>query len=110
MITSPDHRSTPKWEVADIFRTHGNNYRHANAMTAEQHKVMSNRSNEMVAQWEPLCFGSNPDDPYSRRKQRYRIRCNLGLLKGVAYFTPYNRYADILEPGVQADKLVTVRD
>ena len=26
-----------------------------------------------------------------------------------AYFSPYNRYEDILEPGVEADKLVTVR-
>ena len=25
------------------------------------------------------------------------------------YFYPYNRYEDILEPGVEADKLVTVR-
>jgi hypothetical protein len=72
---------------------------------------MINRSNEMNTHWwEHQCIGSQSDGPDSSRKQRYRIRCNLGLLKGVAYFTPYNRYADILEPGVQADKLVTVRD
>lgn len=77
---------------------------------ARQHKEMINRLNEMITEWEHLCIGSNPDGPNSSMKQRYRIRCNLGLLKSVAYFSPYNRCADILEPGLQADKLVTDRD
>ncbi len=41
MITSQEYKTTPKWEVADIFRSHGKYYRRNNAMTARQHKVMS---------------------------------------------------------------------
>ena len=40
MTSSSAQYMPPKWEVADIFREHGEVYRKENKLTAKQHKVM----------------------------------------------------------------------